>query len=86
MPQQQPRIRIIQESEATGEARDLYDEIRQYFGMPFVPDIFKLISIRPDFLRVYSEGYKAMFFSGVLPRPIKEMIATVVSSANSCKY
>jgi hypothetical protein len=83
---QQPRIRIIQESEATGETKDLYDEIRAYFGTPFVPDIFKLTSLRPDLLRVYSEGYKAMFFAGVVPRPIKEMIATVVSSANSCQY
>jgi len=81
-----PRIRIVQESEATGETRDLYDEIRTYFGVGVVPDIFKLVSIRADLLRVMSEGYKAMFFRGVLPRPVKEMIATVVSSTNSCAY
>ena len=81
-----PRIRIVQESEATGETKELYDEIRAYFGIPMVPDIFKLVSTRPDFLRVFSESYKAMFFAGVLPRQVKEMIATVVSSANSCQY
>jgi alkylhydroperoxidase family enzyme len=81
-----PRIRIVQESQAEGETRDLYDEIRAYFGIGMVPDIFKLVSIRPDFLRVFSEAYKAMFLSGVLPRPVKEMIATVVSSTNSCAY
>jgi hypothetical protein len=81
-----PRIRIVQESEAIGETKELYDEIREYFGLGVVPDIFKLTSLRPDLLRVYSEGYKAMFFAGVVPRPIKEMIATVVSSANSCQY
>jgi alkylhydroperoxidase family enzyme len=81
-----PRIRIVQESEATGETRALYDEIKSYFGTPFVPDIMKLVSARPDFLRVLSEGYKAMFHGGHLPRQIKEMIATIVSRANSCAY
>jgi hypothetical protein len=86
MAENQPRIRIVQESEATGETKQLYDEIREYFGLGFVPDIFKLASLRSDFLRVLSEGYKAMFFAGVVPRAVKEMIATTVSSANSCRY
>ncbi len=81
-----PRIPVVQESKASGETKALYDEIQHYFGMPFVPDIFKLVSTRPDFLRVFSEAYKAMFFAGVLPRSLKEMIATVVSSSNSCRY
>lgn len=81
-----PRIRIVQESEASGETKAVYDEIRAYFGFPFVPDIMKLLSTRPDFLRVLFEGYKAMFGGGHLPRDVKEMIATVVSKANSCSY
>ena len=81
-----PRIRIVQESEATGETRAIYDEVRAVFGLPMVPDIMKLVSTRPDFLRVMLEGYKAMFSGGHLPRQVKEMIATVVSKANSCSY
>ncbi len=80
------RIRIVQESQATGETKGLYDEIRALFGVPFVPDIMKLTSTRPDFMRVMFEGYKAMFSGGHLPRQVKEMIATVVSKANSCSY
>jgi len=83
---QSPRIRIVQESEATGETRAIYDEVRAVFGLPMVPDIMKLVSTRPDFLRVMLEGYKAMFSGGHLPRQVKEMIATVVSKANSCSY
>ncbi len=81
-----PRIRIVQESEATGDTAALYDEMRAVFGFPMVPDIMKLASTRPDFLRVLLEGYKAMFSGGHLPRQVKEMIATVVSQANSCAY
>ena len=80
------RIRIVQESEASGETKALYDEIRAYFGFPVVPDVMKLLSTRPDFLRVMFEGYKAMFGGGHLPRQVKEMIATVVSRTNSCAY
>jgi len=82
----QARIRIIQESEASGETKAIYDEVRQTFGMPIVPDIMKLVSIRPDFLRVLLSGYQAMFSGGHLPRQVKEMIATVVSRTNSCEY
>ena len=83
---QSPRIRIVQESEATGETAELYQSLRDTFGIPFVPDVFKLASTRPDLLRVLHDGYHAMFFAGVLPRQIKEMIATVVSKTNSCQY
>jgi alkylhydroperoxidase family enzyme len=87
-PHQHPslRIPIIQESEATGETKAMYDEIKSVFGMPIVPDIMKVVSTRPDFLRVLLDGYKAMFGGGHLPRQVKEMIATVVSKANSCSY
>jgi len=83
----------VEELAATLPASLLYkcdvgsdDEIRAVFGFPMVPDIMKLASIRPDFLRVLLEGYKAMFSGGHLPRQVKEMIATVVSQANSCAY
>ena len=80
------RIRIIQESEATGETAALYREIEAYFGIGLVPDVFKLAGIRPEFLQVMWLGYRAMFDGGVLPRQIKEMLATLVSWSNSCQY
>ncbi len=80
------RIGIVQESEAIGETKALYEEIRAFFGFPAVPNVFKLVSTRPDFLRVMFEGYKAMFGGGHLPRQVKEMIATIVSKTNSCAY
>ena len=81
-----PRIRIVQESEATGETARLYQEMREYFRLPMVPDIFKLASLRPDFLQVLQDGYMAMFDRGMLPDRVKQMIATVVSRTNSCSY
>jgi alkylhydroperoxidase family enzyme len=80
------RIPIVQESQATGKTKQLYDEIRAFFGFPAVPDVMKLVGTRPDLLRVMFEGYKAMFSGGHLPPQVKEMVATVVSRTNSCAY
>ncbi len=80
------RIQTVKESAASGETAELYERIRSYFGIPMVPDIFQTVSLRPEFLSVIWDGYLAMFDSGVLPRQVKEMIATVVASYNSCRY
>lgn len=80
------RTQIIHESAATGETAAIYAQIREHFGLGVVPDVFKLAGARPDFLRVLWAGYRAMFDGGVLPRDVKEMIATVVSKTNSCRY
>ncbi len=80
------RIRIVQESEASGETKALYDEIRAYFGLGVVPDVVKLVSTRTDFLQLFFDIYKVLFGGGHLPRQVKEMIATVVSKTNSCAY
>jgi uncharacterized peroxidase-related enzyme len=80
------RTPIISESQATGETAELYAEIKARFGIGAVPDVFLLAGARPDFLRVLWDGYKAMFYEGVLPRELKEMVTIVVSQANSCRF
>lgn len=78
------RVPIVQESQADAELAVLYEEVKEVFGL--VPDVVKLLSTRTDFMRPVLDQYKAMFLQGVLPRQIKEMIATVVSQTNSCHY
>lgn len=80
------RIPTVPEPDASGETKQLYDEIRAYFGLGVVPDIMKIVSTRPDFLRTMFDAYRAMFGGGHLPRQVKEIIATVVSKTNSCRY
>jgi uncharacterized peroxidase-related enzyme len=70
---------------ATGETAELYDQLREaFFG--FVPDVFKLVSARPDMLRVLVDGYTSMFAGGLLPREAKEVIALTVARTASCQY
>ncbi len=82
-----PRIRWVEEAEATGEAAEVYGEYLRSTGRDYVPQILKCFSQRPDFLRQVSEFSRTVHFSeGHLSRRVKEMIATYVSGLNRCPY
>ena len=78
------RVAVVHDAEATGETAELYDQLRgAFFG--FVPDVFKLVSVRPDMLRVLVDGYSSMFAGGDLPREVKEVVALTVARTASCQ-
>jgi len=82
-----PRIRWIEEDEATGEAAAVYVEDMTANRRAFVPEILKCFSHRPDFLRqVIAFSDTLHFCDGHLSRAVKEMIATYVSGLNRCPY
>jgi uncharacterized peroxidase-related enzyme len=80
------RVPMIAESEATGRTAELYQRIRDELGIPFVPDMFRLTSTRPELLAAIMAGYEGVFHHGVLPRETKELIASWTSRVNSCPY
>lgn len=80
------RVPVIAESEATGRTAELYQQIRNALGIPFVPDMFRLTSTRPELLTAVIAGYEGVFHHGVLPRETKELIASWTSRVNSCPY
>jgi uncharacterized peroxidase-related enzyme len=80
------RVPVVAESAAAGETAQLYGEIRDRFGLGFVPDVFQLTSTRPVFLRVFWDGYRSMFDGGALSRETKELIAALVARDASCRY
>ena len=43
--------RAYEEHEVTPELRRLYSSVRSGFDLPFVPTIFKLLAVSPDYLR-----------------------------------
>jgi uncharacterized peroxidase-related enzyme len=79
------RADVVGEAQASGEVADLYDDLRElFFG--HVPDVFKLVSTRPDMLRTLVTGYRSMFDGGHLPREAKEVIALTVARTESCRF
>ncbi len=84
---QSTKIRIIEDTEATGETAAAYDFWRSGSGRQQVPGIIKCFGARPDFLRkVIEMGNVVHFSEGHLSRRHKEMIASHVSFLNRCPY
>ena len=82
-----PKIRIIEDAEATGDVAAAYDEWRAGSGRKQVPGIIKCFGARPDFLRQVLQFSNTVHFSkGHLSRRHKEMIASHVSYLNHCPY
>lgn len=78
-------IRTVNEEEAQGELRRIYDRIRGTRGR--TSNIFLSQSLNPEALEAHLDLYlRIMFGKGTLRRLQREMIAVVVSAANNCEY
>ncbi len=78
-------IKTIDESEATGRIKDLYEELIQKRGK--VSNIMKIQSLNPEAMKRHLDLYMTLLFgkSG-LSRAERELIAVVVSATNKCEY
>ncbi len=80
-----PWIRTISVSEATGRLKRTYDAAIARAGKVF--GILRTMSVDPETLDASMVLYqRVMLARGALPRRQREMLAVVVSSANSCHY
>ncbi len=78
-------IQVIEEQEAKGELKELYDDVQKKRGK--VANIIKIHSLNPRSMKVHMDLYmEVMFGRSGISRSRREMIATVVSSANHCDY
>jgi len=78
-------IKTIEESEADGKLKEVYDYIIKSRGK--LSNIMKIQSLNPDAMVKHLDLYKSiMFGKSNLTRELKEMIAVVVSVANKCSY
>jgi len=77
---------FIIEDQATGKTREVYDDIKNSFGM--VPNLFKAMAASdPDWLEINWQREKSiMLDDGPLDRKTRELIALTVSIINSCEY
>ncbi|RMF62267.1 MAG: peroxidase [Bacteroidetes bacterium] len=78
-------IDMIDEAEASGELKAIYDEIIGSRGK--LSNIMRIHSLNPPTMRAHMELYlKIMFGRSGLRRADRELLATVVSAANGCAY
>ena len=78
-------IDTIDESDATGDLADLYEQIVRSRGK--LANILQVHSLNPDALAAHLDLYDILQFGpSPLGRPEREAIAVVVSAANGCAY
>lgn len=78
-------IEVVSESEAEGDLKAQYDQLRAPWGG--VDNILKIHSLSPASLAGHLGLYKSvMRGSPELPKAKREMIAVCVSALNHCVY
>ena len=78
-------IKTIDQEDATGQLKDIYDNLLGSFGM--IPNIIKVQSLRPDLLEPLLGFLGALMETEHgLSKTTKELIAAYVSKINSCQY
>ncbi|WP_353069190.1 peroxidase-related enzyme [Tunturibacter empetritectus] len=87
LPIQSTNLPIVNENDAPPEVERLYMRFRTDFGRPRVPGILQCFATHPPLLEhMMGLAQSMLFVDGALDRRHKELIATFVSSLNSCAY
>ncbi|MFQ5539120.1 MAG: hypothetical protein ACE5FB_01860 [Candidatus Binatia bacterium] len=80
-------IKTIDESDATGDLKEVYGRIMDQRGMKRIGNVLKLHSLNPRALWLGAEFmWWLMRGESRLTFAQREMIATVTSAANHCRY
>ena len=79
-------IKTIDESEATGEIKEIYEKRKSHHSGK-VSNIAKLFSLRPDLLEAQHHFSRAIQFGGSsLGVKREEMLSVLVGSLLKCSY
>lgn len=79
-------VPLISEDEAKGRVAEIYEEIKGSLGIDFVPNMFKAMASKPDYLEAMWRRSEAIMKPGKLDTLTKEIIAVSVSTVIGCEY
>jgi len=81
-----PIFKSIQESEAKGKVKEIYDEIKNVRQITEVPNFWKNLANDPNELERTWSSLKEIMKKGALDPVTKELIYVAVSITNGCEY
>ena len=81
-----PIFKPIEENEATGKVKEIYDEIKTTRQITEVPNFWKMLANDPNELDRTWNSLKEIMKKGALDPVTKELIYVAVSITNSCEY
>jgi AhpD family alkylhydroperoxidase len=80
-------INSVEESEATGKIKEIYEEINKTLGISFIPSMYKAMANNPDYLETTWNKIQAiMTKQGKLDSKTKDIVALTVSIMSGCDY
>ena len=80
-------IEMVAETEAKGKVKEIYDDIMATHDIDFVPNMYKVMAAKPDYLAANWNRIKAVMQApGKLDKLTKEIIAVAVSAVMGCDY
>lgn len=80
-------IEMVDEAEATGKVKEIYADIKESLGIDFVPNMYKVMAHKPDFLEAnWNKIRVVMQPEGKLDPLTREIIAVAVSAVMGCNY
>jgi alkylhydroperoxidase/carboxymuconolactone decarboxylase family protein YurZ len=80
-------IKLIGEDQAVGKTNEIYSDIKATLGIDFVPNMYRAMAVKPEFLEAnWNKVKTVMRSSGRLDTLTKEIIAVAVSAVMGCEY
>ena len=77
----------VDESDAVGKVKLIYDDIKKTLGIDFIPNMYKAMALNPDYLELTWNRVQAiMSKEGKLDKNTKDIIAFTVSIMSGCEY
>jgi|TARA_B100001057_G_scaffold208263_1_gene208941 AhpD family alkylhydroperoxidase len=76
----------IEEKDATGKVKEIYDEIKNARQITEVPNFWKTMANSPETLERTWTSLQQVMKKGALDPAIKELIYVAVSITNACEY
>jgi AhpD family alkylhydroperoxidase len=77
---------VLDDSQASPEARAVFDDIRKTRNTDFVNNFWRILAHDPAVLKRTWESVKEVMAPGALDPLVKEMIYVAVSVTNNCEY
>ncbi len=79
-------IRLVNESDAGGRVKEIFQEIKETLQIPFVPDLFRALANRPEQLEAVWAQIRGLFGSGALDVKTKALVSLAVAAAQRSSY
>ena len=81
-----PMFKPIEENEATGKVKEIYDDIKSSRHITEVPNFWRMLANDPNELERSWNSLKQVMKKGALDHVTKELIYVAVSITNGCEY